>query len=417
MNICIFEDRHYRNLLPLVYFRPVYELRCGVNNLLHNITSEFPRIPLSLSVRQALAGLVAENYPDVPINTLREDDTLFLNGRIFRLDGLQKLVEKDPGNDWFIHDGSEIVAVYCTKKNMRLMNKSFTDGVFNDSIPEGFKDKEFSVKIIHYTWELVHSSTEEIERDFWKIKRTKPGTAKVYKGAHLIKKTNIIFSCGAVIKPGAVLDAEKGPIIIGENVIIMPNAVIQGPVYIGPNSIIKAGATIYHGTSIGELCKVGGEVECSIFQSHSNKQHAGYIGHSYLGSWVNIGADTNNSDLKNNYSTVRVSVDGAMVDTGQQFVGLTAGDHSKSGINVMFDTGTVVGVSCNIYGAGLPPKFVPSFSWGGGTTFTSYDIEKSVDTMKKVMARRNVKMSPVYERLVRNIFEQTHSERIKAGVK
>ncbi|MBI4810593.1 MAG: transferase, partial [Ignavibacteriales bacterium] len=227
----------------------------------------------------------------------------------------------------------------------------------------------------------------------------------------------IIIGKGSKIKPGAVLDAEKGPIIIGINVTIMPNAVIEGPVFIGDNSIIKIGAKIYHGTSIGKWCKVGGEVEASIIQSYSNKQHDGFLGHSYLGSWINIGADTNTSDLKNNYGTVRVYVNGKMIDSGLQFVGLTMGDHSKSGINTMFDTGTVVGISSNIYGSGFPSKFIPSFAWGGEKQFTAYDLEKSIDTMKKVMARRNVNLTASYEKLVRKIFKDTMEERKSAGVK
>jgi UDP-N-acetylglucosamine diphosphorylase/glucosamine-1-phosphate N-acetyltransferase len=417
MHICVFEDRYYRNLLPLVYFRPVYELRCGINSLLHNITAEFPRVPLTLSVRHNLANLVAENYPGAPVNLLTEDDTLFLNGRILRMEGLRELIGKDLRNNWLMHDGDDIAAAYCMKKNISSMNKSLRDGIFNASILRGFKERVFTGKLIRYSWDLIHGAAEEIERDFERIRKQRAGAAKIYKGAHIIGRKNIVFSGGVTVKPGAVLDAEKGPIILGENVIVMSNAFIQGPVFIGHNSIIKAGATIYPGTSIGELCKVGGEVECSIIQSHSNKQHSGYLGHSYLGSWVNLGADTNTSDLKNNYSTIRVSVDGTMVDSGQQFMGLTMGDHSKSGINVMFDTGSVVGVSCNIYGAGLPSKFIPSFSWGGGTAFTCYDVDKSIDTMKKVMARRRVEMSSEYEGLVRNIFHQTHPERRKEGVK
>jgi UDP-N-acetylglucosamine diphosphorylase/glucosamine-1-phosphate N-acetyltransferase len=417
MHICVFEDRYYRNLLPLVHFRPVYELRCGVNNLLHNITVEFPRVPVTLSVRRDLTKLVAENYPATQVNLVYEDDTLFLNGRILKIEGLRKLIAKDLGNDWFMHDGNEIAAVYCTRKNISSMNKSLSDGIFDGSVLQGFREKSFPGKLIRYSWDLIHSTAEEIEKDFHRIRKPSVKAVKIYKGAHIIGRKNIVFSRGVTVKPGAVLDAEKGPIILGENVLIMPNAVIQGPVCIGRDSIIKAGATIYHGTSVGELCKVGGEVECSIIQSHSNKQHSGFLGHSYLGTWVNLGADTNTSDLKNNYSNIRVNIDGAMVDSGKQFMGLTMGDHSKSGINVMFDTGTVVGASCNIYGAGLPPKFVPSFSWGGGTSFTCYDIDKSIDTMKKVMARRGVDMSPAYEKLVRKIFNETEPERLKAGVK
>ena len=239
---------------------------------------------------------------------------------------------------------------------------------------------------------------------------------KIYPGAHLVNKKHILIGRGSVIKSGAVLDAENGPIIIGENVTVMPNAVIEGPAFIGDHSIIKVGAKIYHGTSIGERCKVGGEVEASVIQSYSNKQHDGFLGHSYLGSWVNIGADTNTSDLKNTYGTVKVFLNGELVDTKLQFVGLIMGDHSKTGINVMFDTGTIVGVSCNIYGAGLPPKFIPSFSWGGEGSFSTYNLEKSLETALRVMARRDVQMGAAYEMLMKDVYAATEDERRKAGI-
>jgi UDP-N-acetylglucosamine diphosphorylase/glucosamine-1-phosphate N-acetyltransferase len=197
---------------------------------------------------------------------------------------------------------------------------------------------------------------------------------------------------------------------------VMPNAVITGPAFIGDYSIIKAGAKIYSGTSIGTRCKVGGEVEASIIQSYSNKQHDGYLGHSYIGSWVNIGADTNTSDLKNTYGNVNVYVNGESVNTGLQFVGLTMGDHAKTGINVMFDTGTVVGISSNVYGAALPPKFVPSFSWGEGRSLTVYELDKAVETARRMMMRRDVDISPAYERLMRKLFDVTREERRKGGV-
>jgi UDP-N-acetylglucosamine diphosphorylase/glucosamine-1-phosphate N-acetyltransferase len=224
----------------------------------------------------------------------------------------------------------------------------------------------------------------------------------------------MILGEGCRVRPGAVLDAEEGPIILGRNVTVMSNAVIEGPAYVGDHSLIKIGAKIYHGTAIGPHCKVGGEVEASVLQSYANKQHEGFLGHSYLGSWVNLGADTNTSDLKNTYGTIRVAINGEMIETGHQFVGLTMGDHSKSGINVMFDTGSVVGVSCNIYGAAIPPKALPSFSWSGEGRCEAYDLEKGLETARRVMARRNVAMSEAYERLFRGVHRSTSGERKKA---
>jgi len=191
----------------------------------------------------------------------------------------------------------------------------------------------------------------------------------------------------------------------------MPNAVIQGPCYVGEKSKIKIGAKIYPGTSIGEFCKVGGEVEESIIHSYSNKQHDGFLGHAYLGQWVNIGAGANNSDLKNNYSKVNVYVNGELIDSDSLFVGLTMGDHSKTGINTMFNTGTVVGVMCNIFGADLFSKFVPSFSWGSVRKMTENKLDKALQTARLVMGRRGQDMTPEYENMLKHVHEMAGSNR------
>jgi UDP-N-acetylglucosamine diphosphorylase/glucosamine-1-phosphate N-acetyltransferase len=208
-----------------------------------------------------------------------------------------------------------------------------------------------------------------------------------------------------------VLDAERGPISIGRNAMILPNAVIEGPAFIGAHTLVKAGAKIYENTSIGEWCKVGGEVEASIIHSHANKQHEGFVGHSYIGSWCNLGADTNTSDLKNNYGSVQVQINGKMVDSGLQFVGLMMADHAKSGINTMFNTGTVVGVASNVFGSGFPPKFIPSFSWGGAEGMTEYEREKALEVARRVMKRRDVEMTDADAALLRKIFDLTAHER------
>jgi len=279
--------------------------------------------------------------------------------------------------------------------------------------------EQVDVRLAAYPWDLVNANGKQIREDFAQLMKGKKRKGakirgKVYAGARLLDRKSIIIGEGSKVKPGAVLDAENGPIVLGKNVTIYPNAVVEGPAYVGDGSLIKIGAKIYENTSIGEVCKVGGEVEASIVHSYSNKQHDGFLGHSYLGMWVNLGADTNNSDLKNNYSSVKVTINGHAVDSGSQFVGLTMGDHSKSGINTMFNTGTVVGVGCNVYGGGFPPKYIPSFCWGGSEELVTYELGKCLEVARKVMARRKIQMSPAEERLFRTVFEMTRAEREKA---
>ncbi|HEY4754933.1 MAG TPA: putative sugar nucleotidyl transferase, partial [Ignavibacteriaceae bacterium] len=294
------------------------------------------------------------------------------------------------------------------------LNDLFTFSDFNELLK-----KEVDAKVIHYPWDLISNNGEQIISDFNLLTSKVDGSkikGKVYAGAHLINEDKIFIDEGAKVKPGVVLDAESGPIYVGKDAKIFPNAVIEGPAFIGSKTAIKIGAKIYENTSIGEVCKVGGEVEESIIHSYSNKQHDGFLGHAYLGMWVNLGADTNNSDLKNNYGSVKVIINGEQVDSGSMFVGLTMGDHSKAAINTMFNTGTVVGVSSNIFGAGFPKKYVPSFAWGGSDSTTSYDVEKALDVARKVMARRNIKLTDVEERIFRYIFDLTSEERKKLGM-
>jgi UDP-N-acetylglucosamine diphosphorylase/glucosamine-1-phosphate N-acetyltransferase len=190
------------------------------------------------------------------------------------------------------------------------------------------------------------------------------------------------------IKPGVVFDAEDGPIIIGNDVTILSHTYLQGPLFIGDGCLVKAGTRIYGGTSIGPGCKLGGEISESIFQSWSNKQHDGFIGHAYIGEWVNLGADTNNSDLKNSYANVQVTVNGETVDTGSPFAGLYMGDHGKSGINTMFNTGTSIGPGANIVGYGYPSVNIPPLSWSINGKIRRYKIDKFYITAQKVKDRR-----------------------------
>jgi UDP-N-acetylglucosamine diphosphorylase/glucosamine-1-phosphate N-acetyltransferase len=237
-----------------------------------------------------------------------------------------------------------------------------------------------------------------------------PGVRR-HKSAVLAGRSLITMGKGTEIGPGAIIDAAAGPVYIGRNVRIMPGAVLEGPCAVGDNSVVRIHAKIYAGTSIGPFCKVGGEIEGSVLHSHANKQHDGFLGDSYLGMWVNLGAGTTNSNLKNTYGTIRMDVNGTSVDTGRMFVGMFAGDHARAGINSTINTGTIIGPSANIFGGGLPPKFVPSFAWGGAAGFVTYDPDKALAVAATVMGRRNVACTPAYQALFRHVFALTEHER------
>ncbi len=415
--ICIFEGIYYRRLLPLVFFRPQYDLRCGISTLREKIFHYYPDIPVSLHCRNYLTDVLKRQNPELEINQITGNSCLFINGRAIADSNFRDKISTE-GEDILFTKGDEIIAARVSGKKLEILKHRlydlFTQSDFND-----LKRTEVDVKIINYPWDLVLNNGDQIRKDFEfltkdlndsKIKGT------VYQSVSLLNEKNIFIDDGAKIKPGVVIDAEEGPVYIGKNAVIFPNANIEGPAFIGHGSQIKIGAKIYENTSVGEVCKVGGEVEGSIIHSYSNKQHDGFLGHSYLGMWVNLGADTNNSDLKNNYGSVKVIIDGEQVDSNSMFVGLTMGDHSKSAINTMFNTGTVVGVSCNVFGGSFPSKYIPSFSWGGSEAVTSYDLERSIDVARKVMKRRNIELTEVDEVLFRKIFDLTKEERRKRGM-
>ncbi|HQT90884.1 MAG TPA: GlmU family protein, partial [Candidatus Kryptobacter bacterium] len=406
---------------PLTHFRPAYDLRCGQTTLREKITRAYPDEIFVLHTRDYLRDTVKEKHTGAYVNEVPKDANrlLLINGRmLFTPEASHKFEYK--GVDVAYVDGDALLAVWLSGENLEAYRNSIGKKLVSADDFAGIERKETKGSVlISYPWELVNRNGAELFSDFAALTRGQPGVlGKVYDGALLLNASQIHLGKGAKVKPGAVLDAEKGPIYIARDVEVMPHAFIRGPVFIGEGSMIKAGAKIYENTSIGEMCKVGGEVEDSIIHAHSNKQHEGFVGHSYLGEWVNIGAGSNTSDLKNDYGSVKVYNDGSMVDSGLQFVGLTMGDHSKCGINSMFNTGTVVSVCCNIFGTGSPPKYLPAFSWGEATSkFSVYRPDKAVEVARRVMERRNVVFTRADEELMKNVFELTVQERDAAGIR
>jgi UDP-N-acetylglucosamine diphosphorylase/glucosamine-1-phosphate N-acetyltransferase len=416
--ICVIEGIYYSKLLPLVYFRPVYDLRCGILTLKEKVQKVYPDVPLSLHCRSYLTDSVKRNNPNVFVNELPKNvkSCLFINGRVIVDNNFRDKVPVD-GSDTLYVDGETIIAARVSGSNLDYLRKSMND-VFTLSDFSGLLKKEIKANYITYPWDLVKYNGSQLVSDFELLVNRKEEIhkGKIYEGAILVNKNNIFIGENATVKPNVVLDAEEGPIYIDSEAKILSNAVIIGPAFIGKKSAIKIGAKIYENTSIGEVCKVGGEVEDSIIHSYSNKQHDGFLGHAYLGSWVNLGADTNNSDLKNNYGSVKVIINDEQIDSGSMFVGLTMGDHSKSSINTMFNTGTVVGVSSNVFGSGFPPKYIPSFTWGGSDALTSYALDRSIDVAKRVMERRRIEFTEIDERIFRKVFDLTKEERRRRGM-
>jgi UDP-N-acetylglucosamine diphosphorylase/glucosamine-1-phosphate N-acetyltransferase len=405
--IYIYEDEGYRNLLPLTWLRPVYELRCGILTLKDKIINQFPKNNVCFSCRSYLEETLKENTINKNIET---DEILFINGRILAdIDLPKKLNSKD--ETIFINEENQIVGAKLTAQTLKLINFPFPLD-FNKL--SNLKKTKINAKLINYPWDLIHNNAGELEKDFKLLVKKKIKKAGHLLGVFLINTSQIHIGKGVKISPACVIDAENGPVYIDDGVKILPHATIIGPVYIGKDSTIKAGAKIYGPTSIGPVCKIGGEVEGSIIHGYSNKQHDGFLGHSYIGEWANLGAGTENSDLKNNYGNIKIYVDGKFIDSGQTFMGAVIGDHSKTGINTMLNTGTVIGVFTNVFGAGFPPKFIPSFSWGGKEKLENYDFDKAIEVAKKVMSRRGIALNSAHIKLFQKVFQETSSERYNA---
>ncbi len=409
--ICIFEDEEFNNLLPLVYTRPVYDLRCGILTVRDKIARYFNNSKIILHTRRYLNDAVKEREPKYIINHLSNENILFINGRLLINKNIVSQLNKLKVNSIMYSITGSVAAANISADNVSNLLHPDNDFLQFNGLKELSKI-ECGVDLIKYPWDLVNANGSEIENDFdLLLKKTPPINLKKYPGVQFKNKKNIFLSKDVIIDPFVFIDASNGSVYIGKNAHIMSHSFIQGSVFIGEESIIKSHAAIYHNTSIGELCKVGGEVEASIIHSYSNKQHEGFLGHSYLGCWVNIGASTNTSDLKNNYGNISVLLNGKPVETNSKFVGLVMGDHSKTAINTMFNTGTIAGVSCNIFGAGFPARYIPSFSWGGSDFLKTYDINKCIDVARIVMRRRKVELSAAEENLIRAIFELTAHER------
>lgn len=356
--------------------------------------------------------------PKHSVNTLSAGSYLFINGRTLPDEALIKLFRSVPKEDRVFVQGAVVVAAFLSGENLDLIRASKGQLLSVEHFGDVPK-VEVEANLLSYPWDLIHKNGSELLNDYRALAKTTKGPrirGKVYAGVHILGKRDVMLGKGSVLKPGVVLDAENGPIVIGENVKVFPQATIIGPAFIGSGSLVKVGAQIYENTSIGPVCKVGGEIEGTIIHGYSNKQHSGFLGHSYLGEWVNLGADTNNSDLKNNYSTVKVDLGVETVDSQSQFVGLMMGDHSKSGINTMFNTGTVVGAFCNVFGSGFPAKHIPSFTWGGAEGLEEYEAGRALEVARRVMSKRGVTLSPEEEKLIRALYESTKPDRVTRGV-
>ena len=417
MNLCLYEDPEVASFGPHVLLRPVFALRCGVFTLIEKLVRAFPESPLVLAVRPEIEALAQALYPTAHIGSPPSEETLFVNGRLCMTDDeVLHFLAASPSEASFMAGG----VLFAAKVRAERVGHAVEH--LRAGRPErAFEDLRFPAEVNAFlarsAGDLVRWSPRQIIQDFRHAFQAGAVRGHVEPGAHVIRPEAVHIARGARVAAGAVLNAESGPILIRENATVEPLAYVEGPAVIGEGTLVKVGAKIRGGSSIGPVCKVGGEVEASVFQGHANKQHDGFVGHSYVGEWVNLGANTNTSDLKNNYGEVRFYrsvksyLDGTAEGSGQKFLGLTIGDFTKTGISTSFSTGSVVGIGCNLYGTTLMPTYVPSFVWGAPGSFGEHRIDAMIETAARAMERRKMELPIELDSRIRQAFDDTSGER------
>ena len=388
MNYILFDGEHRDALLPFTYTRPVADIRIGILTI-----REKWELFLGATTTTVTEDYLSEKYPMVEM-----EYNVMINASYLPNEALVTQIKNLKENQ-AVFDGNILVAFYSLEHQEIDVNSL-----------EVLQLEEPLLKV-ETTWDIFSKNAAAIESDF-KLLTADRTSAPIPENTVTFNPEAIFIEDGAEL-PLCVLNATNGPIYIGKNTEIMEGSMVRGPFALCEGSTLKMGTKIYGPTTVGPYSKVGGEVNNSVFFGYANKAHDGFLGNSVIGEWCNLGADTNNSNLKNNYAEVRLwSYETEnFAKTGLQFCGLMMGDHSKCGINTMFNTGTVVGVSANIFGSGFPRNFIPSFSWGGSKGFTTYLTTKAFDVAKVVMKRRGVEFTAQESAILEQVFELSSTYR------
>ncbi len=389
MNYILFGDQTRSHLLPFTFIRPIADIRVGILTIREKWEHFLGKKTSTLT----------EEYLSARYPLIKEADNVLINASVFPNMQLVEEIYKLTNNQTLV-SGDVLIAHRLSEKDIENLDENLQDGV------EPLQTKATVIKLSNL-WDIVSLNQQAIADDFELITRGRlsqpmPGHVRV-SGIE-----NVFVEEGAIIEM-AFINASEGPVYIGKNALIMDGAMLRGPLSVGEGSVVKMGAKIYPGSTIGPHSKVGGEIVETVIFGYSNKAHDGFLGHSVIGEWCNLGADSNASNLKNNYDHVRLwdYAENSFVNTGLQFCGLFMGDYSKCGINTMFNTGTVVGVNALIFGTGFMRNFIPSFSWGSVAGFTNVDIDKAVQLAQRVYARRGLVFSKTDEEILRTVYKQS----------
>ncbi len=385
MNYILFDGPVRNALLPFTFTRPVADILIGIMTIRQKWEAR-----LGSTITTITEDYLAAKFPMVEM-----EENVMINAAYLPNDTLTEMVS-DLKENQAIFKGDDVIAFFTTENQEEVDFDTYEIIQYSED-----------VLTVEHTWDIFSKNDAAIREDFIYLTEDRK-SQPIPKSVNVIAPENIFIEEGAKLE-FVTLNASNGPIYIGRNTEIMEGTVIRGPFALCENAQVKLNAKVYGATTVGPGSRIGGEVKNSVLFANSNKGHDGFLGDSVLGEWCNIGADSNNSNLKNNYEEVKLwSYETEnFAKTGLQFCGLMMGDHSKCGINTMFNTGTVVGVSANIFGSGFPRNFVPSFSWGGAAGFTTYITKKAFETARLVMGRRNIDFDETESAILEHIFEET----------
>jgi len=421
MIIAVFEDESYENFLPLTHTRPVYECRTGMLSLLERIQKLFRESKLICFTRSYLAPTFKKRVTH-PVNDLKavDDNVLLINGTLLMNDKTKQLIMKKLAPNALMTQEGRIASAHLGHDTAREYVSELRKPLISLSLKRFLKKCKqvdaSNLPLLNYPWELVNHNAELIKEDYTAVgKKESEGTiddkATIYG-----KKTDVYVGKDSFVEAHVTLDARDGPIFIGNGTNVHSGSRITGPTYISDKVIIPSGL-IREGCSIGPVSRIGGELEETIIQGYSNKYHTGFIGHAYIGEWVNLGAATTNSDLKNTYGNVQVATRGKNVDTGTTKVGCFIGDHAKTSIGTQIYTGKKIGIASQVHG--FVTKDVPSFTlWAEslGSKPVELYLQSAIETQKRVLARRSVKQTKEDVELLGKLFGATVKERKESGV-
>jgi UDP-N-acetylglucosamine diphosphorylase/glucosamine-1-phosphate N-acetyltransferase len=398
MHVVIFEGNRWHTFAPISLGRPLFTLATGMSTLLDKQLRHLRPTRLSLWVRPEMAEYCrARVVPDLKIpcaiNTPLDDEpALLVSARTIHFGRYEY-----PPHDAAMVDGDVIRSVRATAPGLSwedVWNR--TDRWLKLLDLPRMMDQS---RMVESLWDLIHWNEESLIEDATLLHR--PRGEKPKGPYHMVNDEDVWLGSGVNWEPGCVLDATSGPVVIGDNATVGANAVVQGPCYVGPNAVIKPLALIRPGTTVGPACRVGGEVAESILMGFSNKSHEGYMGHSYVGKWVNLGAGTTTSNLKNTYGEISVQIGSKKIPTGRRFLGALIGDHSKTGILTKLTTGSYIGFASMLTGTGWAPKFVPSFTYWADDGSEPWQIDKAIEVASRTFARRDREWTPIDEQLMR----------------